>query len=183
MECSFNYQYSYSNNTHHLAYNLCPLFSRHQSLKHEIVEDTPPTQTKYIYDMALGKGIKKDGTLPVDLQVIVIPLKVTNVVLNSMTSKCPSNSFICLTVINTRPSHLSEPPRILQVVPVSSGEIRPKFRIINMSTGVDIQETHLQLTVHGLQYMKQNQKAVFHMQCDEVYLQHTSPNRLLTVAS
>ncbi|KAF5349242.1 hypothetical protein D9756_009418 [Leucocoprinus leucothites] len=148
MECSFNYKYSYSNNTHRLSYDLCPLFLHHQPLTHEIIEDTPPTQTKHIYDIALGVGINKDGTLPAELQ-------------------CPSNSFICLTVINTRPNHPSEPPRILQVVPVSSGDIRPKFRITNTTTGTDIIMDHLQLTVHGLEYMKQKQKAVFHMQCDK----------------
>ncbi|KXN82741.1 Cytochrome P450 83A1 [Leucoagaricus sp. SymC.cos] len=81
--------------------------------------------------------------------------------------RCPPNSSVCLTVINTRPTHPSEPPRILQVVPVASGDMRPKFRTTNTTTGTDIKEDHLQLTVHGLQYMRQKQKAVFHLHCDE----------------
>ncbi|KAL9709984.1 hypothetical protein Ac2012v2_007044 [Leucoagaricus gongylophorus] len=148
MACPFNYKWHYFNNTHHLSYDLCPLFLYHQSLKHEIIEETPPTQTRNIYDIALGTGLSKDGTLPANLQ-------------------CPPASFICLTVVNTRPDHPSEPPRILQVVPVASGDIRPRFRSTNTTTGADLLETHLQLTVHGLLYMKQKQRAVFHMQCVE----------------
>ena len=83
--------------------------------------------------------------------------------------QCPPASFICLTVVNTRPDHPSEPPRILQVVPVASGDIRPKFRSTNTTTDADLLETHLQLTVHGLLNMKQKQRAVFHMQCVEVH--------------
>lgn len=70
-ECSLDYQYSYSNATHRLAYDLCPLFIQYQALKYEMDEETPPTRTKYVYEIALGKGLKRDGTLPMDLQASV----------------------------------------------------------------------------------------------------------------
>ncbi|KAF9444925.1 hypothetical protein P691DRAFT_711143 [Macrolepiota fuliginosa MF-IS2] len=147
-ECSFDYQHNYSNTTHSLTYNLCPLFLRYESFKHELDEDTPPTHTKYVYEIALGRGIEKDGTLPTDLQ-------------------CPSTSLVCLTVINTRPNHPSEPARIIQVVSAASGDVHPKFRVTNTTNGVDHEENHLQLTVYGPQYMEQRQKAIFHMVCDK----------------
>lgn len=71
-------------------------------------------------------------------------------------------------MINTRPNHPSEPPRILQVVTVASEDIRPKFRLTNTTTGLDLVENHLQLTVYGLQYQGRKQKAVFHLFCDKV---------------
>lgn len=75
-----------------------------------------------------------------------------------------------MTVINTRPDHPSEFARILQVVPVASSNAKPKFRVMNTTTGLDSVENHLQLTVRGLKYMKQRQKAIFHMFCDKVGL-------------
>ncbi|KAF7761872.1 hypothetical protein Agabi119p4_9864 [Agaricus bisporus var. burnettii] len=148
MGCSLDFSYSFSNTSHLLSYDLCPLFSQHPSLRHEISEDTLPTRTNYVYEIALGKGIEKDGTLPEDLQ-------------------CPHDSLVCMRAINTRPNHPSEPPRILQVIPVATRHTKPKFRIAKTTTGTDIQEPHLQLTVQGSEYMGMKQKAVFHIYCDE----------------
>ncbi len=166
-ECSVNWHHTYSNGTHQLFYDLCPLFLQHRAFKHEVDEETPPTYTKYVYDIALGGGVKKDGTLPAYLQVRDNFIMSPSFILMP-TLECPPNSFICLTVTNTRPNHPSEPPRILQVVTVASEKFRPKFRLTNTTTGSDLVGTHLQLTVHGLQYQGQNQKAVFHMFCDKV---------------
>lgn len=69
MACSLDFHYTFSNASHSLVYDLCPLFSQHQPLKYDIDEDTPPTHTKYAYEIALGNGIRKDGTLPANLQV------------------------------------------------------------------------------------------------------------------
>lgn len=68
-KCSINWAHTYTNATHQLTYDLCPLFLKHQAFKHEVDEETPPTHTKHAYEIALGKGIRKDGTLPADLQV------------------------------------------------------------------------------------------------------------------
>jgi hypothetical protein len=71
MNCYIDYKHTYSNTTHTLTYDFCPLFLQNQLIKHEVIEDTPPTQTRYVYDIALGSGIKRDGTLPAELQVRV----------------------------------------------------------------------------------------------------------------
>jgi hypothetical protein len=70
--------------------------------------------------------------------------------------------------INTRPNHPSEPPRIIQVIPVAIDHTKPKFQITNTTTGTDTQEPHLQLTLQGLKYMNIKQKATFHIFCDKV---------------
>lgn len=167
MGCSLDFSYSFSNTSHLLSYDLCPLFSQHPSLRHEISEDTLPTRTNYVYEIALGKGIEKDGTLPEDLQVR-LPHLLLRIRYSQCLIKCPHDSLVCMRAINTRPNHPSEPPRILQVIPVATRHTKPKFRIAKTTTGTDIQEPHLQLTVQGSEYMGMKQKAVFHIYCDEV---------------
>ncbi|KAJ3509912.1 hypothetical protein NLJ89_g4964 [Agrocybe chaxingu] len=117
------------------VYHLCPILSwlPHDSKskkKIQIVnyEETAPTRTRYVYDIALlgSGGLERDGTLPASLQ-------------------CPEGTMICLTVINTRPEHPAEPSRILQVVPVASeAEGTPEASLVsfNSSSG----DHQLQLT-------------------------------------
>jgi hypothetical protein len=168
-ECSLDFTYSFSNASHVFSYDLCPLFSQHQSFRHEFSEETLPTRTNYVYEIALGKGIKKDGTLPAELQVRFNALHLPSHTHSPpFVIQCPNDSLICMQAVNTRPNHPSEPPRIIQVVPVAIGHTKPNFRITNTTTGTDIQEPHLQLTVRGLEYMGMKQKAVFHVFCDKV---------------
>lgn len=85
-------------------------------------------------------------------------------------------------VINTRPSHPSEPSRILQVVPIAGTPgLDPKARLDKKDNEndphgeqiLDYFDTFahkatapLQLTLHGGRYMKQSQKASFQFLCD-----------------
>ncbi|KAF9456957.1 hypothetical protein BDZ94DRAFT_1143969, partial [Collybia nuda] len=80
---------------------LCPLLkARAGNFDISIEEETPPTHTQRKYALGFGGALKWDGTLPAELQ-------------------CPEGSRICLTVINTRPNHPTEPSRILQVIPIA----------------------------------------------------------------
>ncbi|PFH45837.1 hypothetical protein AMATHDRAFT_43928 [Amanita thiersii Skay4041] len=147
-------------------YNLCPLFgggSQEQASSnvYSVMRDetTPPTHTRYHYAISLSAadGVPWDNTLPADLQ-------------------CPRGTWICLTVINTRPNHPSEPERILSVVPVSKGdELDPKVKLLDEEVGGN---PILQLVLHGGQYMNQKQKAVFQFSCDRSELEGTIPNYL-----
>ncbi|ESK87072.1 autophagy protein atg27 [Moniliophthora roreri MCA 2997] len=157
--CSFTIQ--------NLKYDICPLLRsgvRHRRLL--IPEDTPPTLTTNKYEIGLTGPLKRDATLPQDLQ-------------------CPDGTWICLTgrntfsetaatptefahytVSNMRPNHPSEPERILRVVPIAGGDLdmlRPTFKIINNgknSTG------KLQVALHGGMYNGKKQKAAFMFSCD-----------------
>ncbi|TFK41765.1 autophagy-related protein 27-domain-containing protein [Crucibulum laeve] len=133
-------------------YNLCPLFqgdspSHPRELQLINEELTPPTKTKYVYDIALNDpGLTHDSTLPDQMQ-------------------CPVGTWICLTVINTRPDHPSEPPRILQVVPIVSGKnIEPMSKLIEEEKSQ--RKPRLQIALHGGQYLAQKQKAIFQLECD-----------------
>ncbi|EEB94956.1 hypothetical protein MPER_06152, partial [Moniliophthora perniciosa FA553] len=103
--CSFTMQ--------NMKYDICRLLQsnvRHRKLL--IPEETPPTLTTNKYEIGLAGPLKRDGTLPQDLQ-------------------CPDGTWICLTVSNTRPKHPSELERILQVVPIAGGDLetlQPKFK-------------------------------------------------------
>ncbi|KAK7034674.1 hypothetical protein VNI00_012316 [Paramarasmius palmivorus] len=139
--CSFTIQ--------NLKYDICPLLQsniRHRKLS--IPEETPPTLTTNTYEINLQGALKRDGTLPQDLQ-------------------CPEGTWICLTVTNTRPKHPSEPIRILQVVPVAGGtsdeELRPKYKLVKSR---ESPESTLQLTLHGGTYNGKRQKAAFIFSCD-----------------
>jgi len=57
-----------------LNYNLCPLWNQPERKKLQVVidEDTPPTHTRNIYDIAaIGESLW-DNTLPANLQVCLI---------------------------------------------------------------------------------------------------------------
>ncbi|EIN05598.1 hypothetical protein PUNSTDRAFT_35083, partial [Punctularia strigosozonata HHB-11173 SS5] len=63
-------------------------------------EETPPTVTTTNYRISISKPLMKDPTLPAHEQ-------------------CPEGTWICKTVTNRRPDHRSEPPRIVQIIPVA----------------------------------------------------------------
>ncbi|KAK1221324.1 hypothetical protein PQX77_015871 [Marasmius sp. AFHP31] len=134
-----------------LRYDICPLVqSETRYLKLSMDEDTPPTRTRKTYDIGIGGALRRDGTLPADLQ-------------------CPEGTWICLTVVNTRPNHRLEPSRILQVVPVAGNGtnveegLTPKFKVLRDEA---TSETSLRMTLHGGIYTGQKQKASFLFQCD-----------------
>ncbi|KAF9256379.1 hypothetical protein L218DRAFT_966382 [Marasmius fiardii PR-910] len=152
--CSFNIE--------NFKYDLCPLLQSHtRHMKLTISEDTPPTLTRKTYEISLEGALKRDGTLPAELQ-------------------CPGGTWICLTVVNTRPNHPSEPSRILQVVPVAGSssitrieqktdELVPKFKLVrtnNESDGDPGSDPSLRMTLHGGTYTGQKQKAAFLFECD-----------------
>ncbi|KAJ6598830.1 hypothetical protein DFH09DRAFT_16447 [Mycena vulgaris] len=94
-----------------LEFDLCPLFTG-TSINVSVSEATPPTYTTHRYAVGLGAPLKRDGTLPLELQ-------------------CPAGTWICLTVMNTWPSHPSVPLRILQVVPVAGDVgLSPKAKML-----------------------------------------------------
>ncbi|KAF8157139.1 autophagy-related protein 27-domain-containing protein [Crassisporium funariophilum] len=140
-----------------LKYDLCPLLpsnSKGQKLRVTVDESTPPTHTQHIYDVALfgTNGLERDGTLPSDLQ-------------------CPEGTWVCLTVINTRPNHPSEPSRILQIIPVASlSNIKAK--------AIHTTEDQLQVTFHGGMYNNRKQKAQFRFECNPASKEPTSPTFL-----
>ncbi|KAJ7284049.1 hypothetical protein C8J57DRAFT_1001350, partial [Mycena rebaudengoi] len=92
-----------------LEFDLCPILSGPTVLI-PFAEDTPPTHTTHEYSIGMGGPLRRDLTLPAELQ-------------------CPEGTWICLIVSNMRPSHPSEPTRILQVVPVAGGpSLSPKAK-------------------------------------------------------
>ncbi|KAJ7180334.1 autophagy-related protein 27-domain-containing protein [Mycena crocata] len=138
-----------------LEFNLCPLFSGTPTSV-SFAEDTPPTHTAYHYAVSLGAPLKLDATLPSQLQ-------------------CPSGTWICLKVVNTRLDHPSEPSRVLQVVPVAGGsKLNPKAKLV-AKAHVDDLHTPLQVTLHGDLYNRQSQKASFQFHCDHDLLEPTLP--------
>ncbi|KAJ7498694.1 autophagy-related protein 27-domain-containing protein [Mycena latifolia] len=129
-----------------LEFNLCPLFTKASTVS-EFAESTPPTQTTHRYNISLGAPLKPDGTLPSELQ-------------------CPEGTWICLIVVNTRPSRPSEPPRILQVVPVAGDlGLNPKAKLLAKANDKDL-HAPLQVTLHGGHYNGRSQKASFQLHCD-----------------
>ncbi|KAJ6628880.1 autophagy-related protein 27-domain-containing protein [Mycena sp. CBHHK59/15] len=138
-----------------LEFDLCPVFAG-PSTSVSFAEDTPPTHTAQVYAIGLGAPLDRDVTLPAELQ-------------------CPEGTWICLTVVNTRPSHPSEPSRILQVVPVANElGLNPKAKLL---AKVDADDTHdpLQITLHGGSYNHQSQKASFQFHCDHEAAEPTLP--------
>ncbi|KAF5383261.1 hypothetical protein D9615_004829 [Tricholomella constricta] len=130
-----------------LEFDLCPLFQAHSAaFDITIDEETPPTHTKHVYAVSFGGPLKRDGTLPAELQ-------------------CPEGTRICLTVVNTRPNHPSEPPRILQVIPVVGADLSPKA-VLGKKVNAEDHHAPLQVTLHGGSYIHQSQKATFLFHCD-----------------
>ncbi|KAF8641802.1 hypothetical protein AX16_009783 [Volvariella volvacea WC 439] len=141
------------------SFRLCPLLEsrRADSLLVSVAEETPPTRTKRVYRMNLQDKLHRDYTLPAELQ-------------------CPEGTWICLTVENTRPSHPSEPTRILQVVPIS-GEpgLVPKFKLLPKEQEDDGPHGPLRLTLHGGKYTNQTQKASLVFYCDVDAPENSTP--------
>ncbi|KAG5652693.1 hypothetical protein H0H81_004078 [Sphagnurus paluster] len=145
LECSFAIK--------QFEFDLCPLIEAHsERFDIAIDEETPPTCTKKVYAVSLGGALKTDGTLPAELQ-------------------CPEGTRICLTVVNTRPDHPSEPSRVLQVIPVAGADLDPRAVL-----GDKVSEhAPLQLTLHGGLYMQQKQRATFIFHCDQDAEEPTAP--------
>lgn len=162
-------------------FDLCPLLGSSKPLQISTGEDTPPTYTTNIYAVGLGRPLKRDGTLPAELQ-------------------CPEGTLVCLTgeytsvlrfecaqkasVVNTRPNHPSEPERILQVVPIAGGpNLRPSAKLgpkanaddphgrISRSrctqSGLTMYAGTLLIHWHGGSYSNRPQKALFKFHCDK----------------
>lgn len=75
--CNFNVHHEQSRTGY--QYNICPLFTGNGSIqKIQVIrdEDTPPTHTRHIYDIAMmgTNGLEWDGTLPSTLQVCTMRL-------------------------------------------------------------------------------------------------------------
>ncbi|KAF9555645.1 hypothetical protein CPC08DRAFT_765800 [Agrocybe pediades] len=141
-------------------FNLCPLWSAREKEKKVITviidEDTPPTHTQYVYKIARIGATFWDTTLPAELQ-------------------CPEGSWVCLTVINTRPDHPSEPQRILQVVPVANfAESKP---IGALQVGADNRHD-IKVALHGGKYQAKKHKALFKFKCDPKSNENTEPEYL-----
>ncbi|KAL1741355.1 hypothetical protein HDZ31DRAFT_67012 [Schizophyllum fasciatum] len=131
-------------------YDLCPLLRGADTLRITSHEDTPPTRTEFTYTLGLGEAIKRDKTLPAELQ-------------------CGEGTWVCLQVINSRPSHPSEPPRVLQVVPVA-GEpgLRPTAKLVNRKVKeAEGEVAVLRVVLHGGRYTERSQKAVLDFICAE----------------
>ncbi|TRM59496.1 hypothetical protein BD626DRAFT_507308 [Schizophyllum amplum] len=125
-----------------IHYNLCPLLSGSEPLTITSHESTPPTHTDYTYTIGRGAPLQRDRTLPDELQ-------------------CGEGTWVCLQVINSRPSHPSEPPRVLQVVPIAvAPDLRPTARRVD-------EKDALRIAVHGGLYNNKPQKAVFDFVCAE----------------
>ncbi|RDB17471.1 Autophagy-related protein 27 [Hypsizygus marmoreus] len=142
-----------------LEFDLCPLVKAH-SATFEVTtdEETPPTHTKSVYAVSLSGSLKRDVTLPADLQ-------------------CPEGTWICLTVVNTRPNHPSEPSRILQVVPIAGGALNPSAFLAKKVNESD-HHAPLQLTLHGGSYINHPQKATFIFHCDHDAEEQSKPSFL-----
>ncbi|KAJ7648502.1 autophagy-related protein 27-domain-containing protein [Mycena rosella] len=139
-----------------LEFDLCPLFKGTSTIV-EFDKDTPPTRTTHRYNIGLGAPLKKDGTLGAELQ-------------------CPEGTWICLTFENRRPSHPSEPMRIIQVIPVAGDlGLNPTAKMLAKADAADL-HAPLQITLHGGLYNGQSQKASFQLHCDHDADEETAPS-------
>ncbi|KAI5888292.1 uncharacterized protein SCHCODRAFT_02512078 [Schizophyllum commune H4-8] len=131
-----------------LRFDLCPLLGGTDPLTITSHEETPPTHTDYTYTVGRGAPVQRDRTMPDELQ-------------------CAEGTWVCLQVINSRPNHPSEPPRVLQVVPVA-GEpgLRPTAkRVQRKLRDSDTEVDALRVVLHGGSYTSRSQKAVFDFIC------------------
>jgi len=69
-------------------------------------------------------------------------------------------------VINTRPDHPSEPPRILQVVPVANFEDSKPI-------ATSLETNQVQVALHGGKYLMKKQKAIFLYHCQPAAVSHS----------
>ncbi|KAF8587608.1 hypothetical protein K439DRAFT_1658951 [Ramaria rubella] len=182
------------------TYDLCPLLiapdfslsatlsSRHMHLHKDT--ETPPTLTTHAYDIDLGgEGLENDPTLPAAEQVI--PFDPGEVLL-----ACPNGTWICLKISNSRPTHPSEPRRILQIIPVAgnimdsstsdstfSGDAQsPHIYSVNATARLfqreETGETVLpfvEITLNGGLYRSRPQRAVMFLRCDSSVSEPSEP--------
>ncbi|CAL1711032.1 unnamed protein product [Somion occarium] len=151
------------------SFDLCPIFDareREDGWTVETERQTPPTITKTQYKFALDKPLKKDGTLPAHEQ-------------------CPDGTWICMIMSNRRPHHESEPPRILQVIPVA-GRVQQPDDQTRYTSGLNVSASltdgrqksrHkiLKVRLHGGYYVDKAQAADFFFYCDHKATEPTLP--------
>ncbi|KDQ53930.1 hypothetical protein JAAARDRAFT_38901 [Jaapia argillacea MUCL 33604] len=147
-------------------YDLCPIFTPQHDDKPIVVafgQKTPPTITRTEYRIALGGALKTNESLPEHEQ-------------------CPDGTWICLMTYNRRPEHRSEPPRILQVIPVAGSLKLDKdlgyWSGLNATAELGKTEDRhpaLNLRLHGGYYVDKPHKALFNFICDHKVEEPSSP--------
>ncbi|OCH88027.1 hypothetical protein OBBRIDRAFT_758909 [Obba rivulosa] len=168
-ECNF----SVGNQT----FDLCPVISGNEG--GWIIESerrTPPTITKTVYQIGLKEKLEVDESKPKHEQ-------------------CFDGTFICMTVINHRPLHKDEDPRVLQVVPIAGrlprnltqdehghGDYYPglNFTVGMAPSRSDPRHDVLHLIVHGGYYDYRQQKADIQFICDHDAEEPTNPTPYYT---
>ncbi|KAK0203938.1 autophagy-related protein 27-domain-containing protein [Desarmillaria ectypa] len=137
-------------------FDLCPIIASHLGpLTISLDEETPPTRTRSTYSISLNGPLKRDGTLPAELQ-------------------CLDGTWICLTVTNERPNRPSEPIRVTNVIPIAvDSNLNPTAKLGAMAK----LDAPLQVTLHGGPYTSRNvkQKATFQFVCDHNAEEPTEP--------
>ncbi|KAI0075596.1 hypothetical protein K474DRAFT_1599538 [Panus rudis PR-1116 ss-1] len=146
-------------------FDLCPILGGDNAGKViTITQDrlTPPTTTKTEYKISLNGPLKRDGTLPSQYQ-------------------CPEGTWICMTMYNRRLHHESEPPLVLQTVPIAgsmsleenndivvSGTYKPGLNIRAALTDSRQNPKHkvLKVRLHGGYYVDRPQAADLLFYCD-----------------
>ncbi|THU76078.1 hypothetical protein K435DRAFT_879756 [Dendrothele bispora CBS 962.96] len=144
-----------------LEFDLCPLLDSVKFPKISYSDgtiDTPPTRMNRTYEIDLKTGLKKDKTLPADLQ-------------------CPEGTRICMIASFTRPKNPSAPAQILQVVPVATTpELKPKASVHKDSNGTF---DFLSVQLHGASYANKTQYADFRFRCRRNSKEPSKPSFLL----
>ncbi|KAF9049607.1 hypothetical protein BDZ89DRAFT_1126561 [Hymenopellis radicata] len=142
LQCSFH--------VGEFVFDLCPVVKSHSTsspITVSLQEDTPPTRTKSTYTISVNGALKRDGTLPAELQ-------------------CPPETWICLEVSNSQPNRPSVPDRITQIVPIAvSPNLSPRAKF---GPKINAEDRHapLQVTLHGGLYTTRQQKASIQFICD-----------------
>lgn len=140
-------------------FDLCPITASHPGpLTINLDEETPPTRTRSTYSISLDGPLKRNGTLPAELQ-------------------CPDRTWICLTVTNARPNRPSEPTRVTNVIPIAvDPNLNPTVKL-GAKAKLDDRHPPLQVTLHGGSYTSRNvkQKATFQFVCDHNAEEPTEP--------
>jgi len=167
-------------------YDLCPLIHTSKSLAPSTTSDsrhihvhqdtsTPPTVTRYTYDINLGgEGLKRDATLPPPEQ-------------------CPDGTWICMKITNIRPNHPSEPHRITHIIPVAGNIANstnitsnlagaPNTRGVNATARLLARKSDdkdelpaLLITLNGGSYVSRRKRAVLYFLCDRSVAEPSTP--------
>ncbi|KAK0444552.1 uncharacterized protein EV420DRAFT_1002653 [Desarmillaria tabescens] len=157
-------------------FDLCPLVASHPGpLTISLDEETPPTRTRNTYSISLNGPLKRDGTLPAELQVSLAYFTGETRVL--IIYECPDGTWICLTVTNARPNRPSEPIRVTNVIPIAvDPNLNPTVKF-GAKAKLDDYHAPLQVTLHGGSYTSRNvkQKATFQFVCDHDAEEPTEP--------